>query len=292
MPKRRIVLAVALFACAVFGWQVLGADRSGRHAFEAREAARLRRHFAVVERELLIHDVSSLSAAQRAARAEQIAQLRRYAERGEFPRNEYLPGPVPFFRDSRGNLCAMAFLIAASGRGDLVDHVARTRNNAYVPALADEPGLAVWLDRHGLTLAEAARIQPSYDGYPNSSYDDPSTGYVVATVGVGGLSAVSMLWNARSMDRLAGHRTRALIGLGAGATNLALGLAYVGKDSGPQQALGVVNLVVGAGAMILGARALSAKPRAEIARSPRLRLVPMVSAGASPRVGFAGHLRI
>ncbi len=291
MPKHRIVLALALFACTVLGWQVLGADRIGRHSFGAREAARLRRHFAVVERELLGRDVSSLSPTQRAARAEQVRLLRRYAAEGNFPRNDYLPGRVPFFRDSRGNLCAMAFLIAASGRGDLVDRVARTRNNAYVPALADEPGLAAWLDRHGLTIAEAARIQPTYGPYPDP-YDDPSTGYVVASVAVGGLSAVSMLWNARSMDRLAGHRTRALVGLGAGATNLALGLAYVGKDGGAQQALGVVNLAVGAGAMILGARALSAKPRAEIASSARLRLVPIVSAGASPRVGFAGHLRI
>jgi len=261
----------------------------GSHSFEAREAARLRRHFAVVERELLGRDVSGLSSAQRAARAEQVRLLRRYAAEGRFPRNEYLPGQVPFFRDSRGNLCAMAFLIAASGRGDIVDHVARTRNNAYVPELADEPGLAAWLDRHGLTLAEAARIQPAYGDSP--TYDNPNTGYVAATIGVGGLSALSMVWNARSMDRLAGHRTRALVGLGAGAVNLALGLAYVGRESNSKQALGVVNLAVGAGAMILGARALSAKRHAQIAGSARLRLTPVVTGGTTLRFGFAGHLR-
>jgi len=263
-----------------------------RRTFEKKETVRLRAHFVAVERELMSQDVSSLTAAQRGARAEQIAQLRRYAARGEFPRNEYLPGRVPFFRDSRGNLCAMAFLIAASGRGDIVDHVARTRNNAYVPALADEPGLAAWLDRHGLALAEAARIQPTYGGGGGVQDEKPSSGYVVATVLAGAVSAVSMTRNARSMDRLIGHRSEGFLGLAAGSINLALGLAYVGKESGSQQALGVVNLFVGAGAMILGARALSAKPRTEIAGSGRLRLVPIVAAGASPRVGFAAHLRI
>jgi hypothetical protein len=58
----------------------------------------------------------------------------------------------------------MAFLIAATGRGDLVDRVARTRNNAYLPELLDEPGLREWLEEHGITATEAARIQPSYDG--------------------------------------------------------------------------------------------------------------------------------
>jgi len=290
MSTRWSVLAVGLLACTLLGWQVLGADRIGRRSFEAREAARLRRHFAVVERELLGRDVSGLSPAQRAARAEQVRLLRRYAAEGRFPRNEYLPSQVPFFRDIRGNLCAMAFLIAASGRGDIVDHVARTRNNAYVPALADEPGLAAWLDRHGLTLAEAARIQPSYPGYGDQGVK-PSAEYVGATVVFGGLSSVSMLWNGRSMDRLVGHQSRAFLGLGAGALNVGMGLMYVGKEESSRQALGVVNLAVGAGAMILGARALSAKRHAQIAGSARLRLTPVVTGGTTLRFGFAGHLR-
>jgi hypothetical protein len=262
---------------------------------ERTEAIRLRKHFMVVERELLARDLSTLTPAQRAARTEQVRQLRRYAARGEFPRNELLPGQVPFFRDSRGNLCAMAFLIAASGRGDIVDHVARTRNNAYVPDLADEPGLASWLEQHGLTLAEAARIQPTY-GDPNPipddppSYRKPATGYVVASLAAGGLSTAAMVLNARSMDRLAGHRARGLLGLGAGAANLALGLAYVGNDGSSRQAFGIVNLGVGAAAMILGARALSAKPQ-RIANASRLRLSPTVSGGATPRIGFSGNLR-
>jgi hypothetical protein len=254
------------------------------------ESARLRRHFAAVERELLARDASALSPAQRAARREQVRLLRRYAAEGNFPRNEFLPGQVPFFRDSRGNLCAMAFLVAASGRGDIVDHVVRTRNNAYLPELADEPGLAEWLDQHGLTLAEAARIQPTYGGIDHNRHNDPTAGYVAATLAAGTLSTISIIWNARSMDRLAGHRDRGLGGVAFGAVSLGLGLAYAG-DGDRRGAFGVVNLALGSTAMILGVRALMARPTHATSKSSRLTLAPVARAGAHPRLGFGGSFR-
>lgn len=257
----------------------------------APEADRLRTHFVVVERELLSRNVSALSSEQRAARAELVRQLRRYAAEGSFPRNEFLPGQVPFFRDARGNLCAMAFLIAASGRGDIVDHVARTRNNAYVPELADEPGLAAWLDQHGLTLAEAARIQPTYGGVDHDDDETAGKVYVATSLAVTALSTVSIVWNARSMDRLAGHRPRAFVGIAAGAVNLGLGLDYVGRRGGRLPAFGVVSLAVGATAAILGVRALGADSKAAERRSPRLSLVPVATAGRHSRLGFEGSFR-
>ena len=167
MNRRRIVTISVLLAFVALGWEIGGADRFGKGSFEAEETARLRLHFAEVEREMLSRDISDLTPAQQEAREEQIRQLRRYAALGVFPKNSYHPGRrTPYFRDAGGNLCAMAFLIAASGRGDIVDHIARNRNYAFVPDLVDEPGLPEWLRDHGLTVAEAARIQPSYDGIP------------------------------------------------------------------------------------------------------------------------------
>src|SRR5688500_1109040 len=163
--RRHLVPTLILLACVALGWEIGGADRFGSSSSEAGEADRLRLHFAEVEREMSSRDISGLTAAQRAARAEQIRQLRRYAERGAFPRNTWHPGQrVPYFRDAGGNLCAMAFLIAASGRGDLVDHIARTRNYAFIPDLADAAGLARWHGQHGLACAQAGLLQPlSYD---------------------------------------------------------------------------------------------------------------------------------
>jgi len=288
MNRRRVVTISVLVACVALGWEIGGADRFGKRPFETEEAVRLRLHFAEVEREMLSRDISDLTPAQRVARAEQIEQLRRYSAQGAFPRNTYHPGKrTPYFRDARGNLCAMAFLIAASGRGDIVDHIARNRNYAFVPDLIDEPGLAEWLRDHGLTVKEAARIQPAYGGEPSND-PDPSAGYVAASAVATGLSGLSMVWNARSMDRLAGHRTRGALGFVSGGINLALGFAKVGTEG--QQVFGIWNLAVGAGAVILGARAMTARPKSAMSAAP-LWIVPVVSAGKRLGLGFQARYR-
>lgn len=96
--------------------------------------------------------------------------LAEYRARGVFPQNLDLPDrKVPYFVDASGIRCAMAHLIEISGGGALVERIARTRNNATIHELADEPELVAWLGAAGLTLEEAATIQPSYCFEPNAS---------------------------------------------------------------------------------------------------------------------------
>jgi hypothetical protein len=127
------------------------------------EVTRLRAHFDSVDAELRHAKALELTSSQRRARATLIGWLREYRDAGEFPRNDRFPElAMPFFRDSHGALCAMAYLIERSGRRDLVDRVALTRNNAFIAELANDPELRVWLDSVGLSVTEAARIQPTY----------------------------------------------------------------------------------------------------------------------------------
>ena len=297
MNRRRVVTITVLLACVALGWEIGGADRFGKRPFEAEEAARLRLHFAEVEREMLSRDISDLTPAQHVARAEQIEQLRRYAARGAFPRNTYHPGKrTPYFRDASGNLCAMAFLIAASGRGDIVDHIARNRNYAFVPDLIDEPGLAEWLRDHGLTVAEAARIQPSYDGNPCCVVEDPtvnhpSAGYLAASAGASTLSAISIAWNARSAERVSTQRWKGFLGTGVGGANLILGLSKLSSEGWENKTAAIWNIAIGATAAFLGGRALLARPAAASRVPARLTVVPVASAGDRPGIGFQGRLR-
>ncbi|HEX2778311.1 MAG TPA: hypothetical protein VHM30_02360, partial [Gemmatimonadaceae bacterium] len=152
----------------------------------AAEQSRLRSHFDSVDVELRAREVSALSEAQRARRETLIAWLRDYRDAGRFPENDRLSFAAPFFRDSRGVLCAMGYLIDRSGRGDIVDDVARSRNNAYIRELADDQRLVAWLDSTGLTVAEAARIQPQYGPPPPSepsgtTKDKVGSGYELAS---------------------------------------------------------------------------------------------------------------
>jgi len=89
-------------------------------------------------------------------------ELDRYVGAGQFPLNHDFSDLQPYFVDAHGTRCAVAHLMEVSGEGELVAAVARSRNNARVRELAHEPGVLAWLAAAGLTVAEAALIQPEY----------------------------------------------------------------------------------------------------------------------------------
>lgn len=166
------------------------------------QIARLRRHFAAVDAELRAADVSHLTALQRAARAEAIARLRAYAARGEFPHNHHRAARTPVFVDEHGTRCAMAHLIEEAGGAELAHAIARAENLAHIPELAADtrfqPELVAWLDRNGLTAAEAARIQPAYNGCEfEDCSDDVDRSAVIASIGLAGANGFAISANLR-----------------------------------------------------------------------------------------------
>ena len=215
------------------------------------ELSRVRRHLRGAEAVLAKRDLSRLSPDQRANRQVVVELLRQYRRAGEFPRNEDFPDRrVPYFRDRHGNLCAMAFLLEQTGFGSIVEHVARTRNNGYVPELADEPGLAGWLDRFGIGLAEAARIQPEYGG--SHEPGKLTTAYAMASVIGIGLSATGSglnLTGPRSQQRAA------WLAAGAGFVTAMLGVSKV-DNGGEVQKVAIVNVVVGGLSALIGVSGL------------------------------------
>ncbi|MES2178625.1 MAG: hypothetical protein V4550_12270 [Gemmatimonadota bacterium] len=133
----------------------------------AREVARIRAHFDSVLKELSKRDIRDLATGARSNRAELIAELRRYRDAGAFPVNRDFADAVPYFVDREsGVLCAVANLLAYSGRADIVGRVRRTNNNVWVADLKGDTAFGAWLERHGMTLAEAARIQVPYSPSP------------------------------------------------------------------------------------------------------------------------------
>ncbi|HEY3497650.1 MAG TPA: hypothetical protein VGK73_23290 [Polyangiaceae bacterium] len=91
-----------------------------------------------------------------------LTELARYRRRGRFPVNPDFEEPTPYFVDAQGTRCAMAHLLELGGEAALVRRIATTRNNARVRELADERRLLAWLDAAGISVAEAALIQPTY----------------------------------------------------------------------------------------------------------------------------------
>jgi hypothetical protein len=276
--------AAAVPACAVvaIALTTMTAARSVREddAFHRSELARLRTHFDSVLAELRGRDVANLDRNQRRTRAYLIRTLERYRDAGVFPHNHDFPGErVPYFRDEHGTLCAMAYLVAATGRSDLVDAIAAQRNNAYVPELATDPRLGAWLDSVGLTVAEAARIQPTYGRPPvvTPAPERAAERYVVPSLvlGLPALVTAVVNWNAPSERRPGGAF---VIGAITGAASAILGAAILISDVDSDEADGV-----GAADLLVGSAAVAAVVRRSAQRRPRA--APPI-ASAESRLSF------
>ena len=257
------------------------------------EVARLRAHFDSVDAELRHAQAAQPAASRRTARATLIGWLQEYRDAGEFPRNDRFPLATPFFRDAQGVLCAMAYLIDRSGRRDLVDRVASTRNNAFIAELADDPELRVWLDSVGLSVTEAARIQPSYGpGGPGTEADQGVTaGYAVPSILISGASLTTLGLNLASPGKTSGWA-----GLIAGSVGVIAGAANLDGTDGNRK-VAAANMIIGSGAIAAGLYRLLNSPSARPVDEPppqsagsnvRLAISPLVvPTSAGPRFGIA-----
>lgn len=127
------------------------------------ERDRITQHLLHAERVTAEADVSALDPVRALTRQLLLEELGRYRAEGRFPKNPgNVPDFTPTFVDAEGTPCAMAHLLEIGGQHELVEKIARERNYARVHELADEPLLLEWLDAAGLTVEEAATIQPGY----------------------------------------------------------------------------------------------------------------------------------
>jgi len=243
MKRLSVILAGSVITLALTGATALHrSPPDARKLHLVAEQTRLRAHFDSVDTELRVADVSGLSAQQRSMRAKLVGWLREYRNAGVFPENDrFADRAMPFFRDSHGILCAMAYLVDRSGRGDIVDHIAQTRNNAFIHQLVDDPELVAWLHESGLTVDEAARIQPTYGPLP-ITVDNPdrvSSSYALLSMGLGSASVASTALNVFSPSRLSNA-----LGFIAGVAQVAAGADRI-KERGGTRRVAIANAYVG-----------------------------------------------
>ena len=256
MSAARRTLPIAVCCIALLAWGPSPADRELRSAQDSsQEIRRVRHHLQGAEAMLLSRDVSSWNTARRAARARHIAELRAYRERGVFPHNHRLiDRRTPVFVDEHGTRCAMAHLIERSGEKALVSLIAKTRNLARIRELAGEPALVAWLDRNGLTLDEAARIQPEY-GATVERTTQP-TAWVASLVGAG-VGATGIGLSAPIASGQNERNARGLVGVLCGLVGTGLG-AVGFSEEGRVRVFGALSVTVGLTSFGLGIRQIHA----------------------------------
>jgi len=264
----RLPFLAAVLGCAL----VAAASYSPRADFAAAEQAQIRAHLDSVERELRAKDVATLTPEQWTARLRSLDRLHEYWVRGVFPQNTDFPGErVPYFIDRSGTRCAMAYLIEQSGAGGLVTRVAASHNNARIPELRTDPDLGAWLWRNGITLEEAARIQPAYgccpvgafcialvsQACPSTTSTSASVGYRVATGVSVGVDVLSVALN--SVRTGLPRAVSGGLGLATGMVGVVIGAANF-DQSGTRRTLGFLNASAGAASAALGVYRITRKP--------------------------------
>jgi hypothetical protein len=169
-----VVSAVAVFHAGGTLAAVRDAPRvpyeQARSYYESRvnlaepERERIRRHLAGVEAEMRANPPPGLTDGQLRNRLARLDELHAYRVRGEFPRNRDFPDRlIPYFIDAEGVPCAVGHLLIESGGAAFAEEIRATRNHAYIAELAEMDGrLAAWGEEQGITLEEAAMIQPGY----------------------------------------------------------------------------------------------------------------------------------
>lgn len=214
------------------------------------ERDRISSHLARVSERLRADPPSHLTPEQRAARVATLEWLYEYRANGVFPHNHVRPGArTPVFVDPHGTPCAVGYLLLRSGEDDLVEEIVRTDNVVRVPELRDDPRLQRWLDDRGITLEEAALIQPWYGDPPPDIGVQNTSAYVPATVGLSIATAALVSYSA-----IAGSQsgTPLVDGLLVGAS---LGHLYLlsdrPHDGSVATVVNVLGLVAGVGTEIV-----------------------------------------
>jgi hypothetical protein len=254
-------------------------------------------HFDSVLSELRMRDISTLSSEQAQRRSALVAVLETYRNRGVFPHNRDFPGEaIPYFIDRpTGTLCAVAHLLESTGRRDIVDAVAAMDNNVWVKELAGNREFEGWLDQHGLTLDEAARIQVPYVGDDIVPEPQVSALYSrgTSTAVVGATAAVS-LWNAFA-NRNGQQGIASLAGIAAGVAAAGYGSAVMATGDA-SRGVGAMSLAAGGISTFLATRGFlrqrhlaSEAKKAQLAA--RTTLTPIVPLDGKSGAGLSVSIR-
>jgi HEAT repeat protein len=179
-----IALGLALQSSTLSVARSVGAPLQYQAA-AAPAAAQLAERYAKVGGELQRTAPTGLTAIQSAHRQLVIELLAGYGQGLDFPHLGGATGErLPVFRDGDGRLCALAHLLDRTGQGPLVERLAQANNGGWLVEFQSDPALLDWMQRHGLSLAEVARIQgPGFGGNPVAPPPPPIPGDTVIAIG-------------------------------------------------------------------------------------------------------------
>jgi hypothetical protein len=224
------------------------------------EDLRIMTHLEYVEKLLRKKAMADLPDEQRQRRLSLLDLLHTYWTAGIFPRNYEYNDRTPCFIDKDGRICAVGYLIEHTLSRQAAENINHLHKYEKILAM-NEPIVDSWIEASGLTKNECAMIQPTYGPPPVYSYNyiEPAYGYASAILS--GINLSFNTINAIQISKGSKNNTVPVLGLIAGAGQIALGIGKMPEETSgmylttneSQKSLSMINIALGSSTMILSA---------------------------------------
>ena len=219
------------------------------------DAVRIQAHLAYAEQQLRQRTPTGLPAAQRQRRAQLLDLLHSYWQAGVFPRNASPDGQRrPCFIDGVGRLCAVGYLVEQTAGRATAEHINQHFQYAEIGQMHDA-ALSRWVAGSGLSVADCALIQPTYQPYQRP--ETLSNGYATSSALLGGLNLTAIALNRSAAGPQTG-RWLPLLTMATGTTQAIVGLGnFPGGDNyypegDARRYVSIANVGVGTATLLFG----------------------------------------
>lgn len=192
-----------------------------------------------------------------------IKNLRAYRTAGIFPKNhDFKDQRRPCFIDRNGNICAVGYLVEKTAGRDLAESINRDFQYSNISEM-NSTALSAWLKENGLSLEEAAIIQPSYDWEPGQPAEPVKINQISKSYAISSsvFSGVNLALNGIQLMKSKHGKLASKLGLFTGAAQVAFGtLTYPAKvrdqngvttTNQSKKVLSLTNIGIGSGTMLL-----------------------------------------
>ncbi len=185
------------------------------------ENLRIQTHLEYAENILRSASTAHLTKKQKKNRLKAIKNLHDYWVEGVFPENKDFPNErKPCFIDSKGNICAVGYLIAQTAGRGVAEQINARFQYEYLMEM-EWNVIDKWIASNGLTKLECAMIQPTYGTTPTENYITPSFGY--ATAAFTGANLGMSVLNIMQIKQQNKQLVTPIIGMALGAGQITLG---------------------------------------------------------------------
>ena len=219
------------------------------------DSVRIQTHLAYAEQQLRRRTPTALPATQRQRRAQLLDLLHDYWQAGVFPRNASPDGQRrPCFIDGAGRICAVGYLVEQTAGRAVAERINQHFQYAKIGQMHDA-ALSRWVAGSGLSVADCALIQPTYQPYQRP--ETLTNGYATSSALLGGVNLAAIALNRSAAGQQTG-RWLPLLTMATGTTQAIVGLGNFPGESNyytegdARRYVSIANVGVGTATVLFG----------------------------------------